>query len=252
MNIDYYGRIAESLQFDNTPVMIATSACFAIGFLQYTYAIRLLIREGQGPMPFWMQTFYVAHELTFVYLFAEAAPRYDYHWFFVSTSFSLAVWAFLEMFCMWYTIQSPKDRIATFSPLFGRQPATSSILTYTFFLQLAMFALVWILIEFIGAGSFMLTGALTNVLLIIGPTHEYLSRGSRNGLSIGFCLTNVACVIWTFAPFSLGAVVVPEIFDQTVMYVAGFILLTYSVWLTTVVASYPPKTATKGQPTPIW
>ncbi|KAH7469664.1 hypothetical protein FOMA001_g14880 [Fusarium oxysporum f. sp. matthiolae] len=191
--------------------------------LQYTYAIRLLVREGQGPIPFWMQTFYVAHELTLVYLFAEAAPRYDYHWFFVSTSFSLAVWAVLEIFCMWYTIQSPKDRIATFSPLFGKQPATSSILTYTFFLQLAMFALVWILIEFLGAGSFMLTGALTNVLLIIGPTHEYLSRGSRNGLSIGFCLTNVACAIWTFAPFSLGAAVLPEIFDQPIMYVAGII-----------------------------
>ncbi|KAI1045371.1 hypothetical protein LB505_014038 [Fusarium chuoi] len=207
MNIDYYGRIAEKLQFDNTPVMVATTACFAIVFLQYTYAIRLLILE---------------------------------------------VCASLEMFCMWYTIQSPKDRIATFSPLFGKHPTTSSILTYTFFLQLAMFALVWILIEFLGAGSFMLTGALINVLLIIGPTHEYLSRGSRNGLSIGFCLTNVACVIWTFAPFSLGAVVLPEIFDHTVMCVAGFILLAYSVWLTTVVASYPPKTAIKGQPTPIW
>ncbi|KAG4261533.1 hypothetical protein FPRO03_11550 [Fusarium proliferatum] len=235
MNIDYYGRIAESLQFDNTPVMIATSACFAIGFLQYTYAIRLLIREGQGPKPFWMQTFYVAHELTFVYLFAAAAPRYDYHWLFVSTSFSLA------------PERQHRHVLATLWTT-----ACYFILTYTFFLQLAMFALVWILIEFLGAGSFMLTGAFTNVLLIIGPTHEYLSRGSRNGLSIGFYLTNVACVIWTFAPFSLGAVVLPEIFYQTVMYVAGFILLTYSVWLTTVVASYPPKTATKGQPTPIW
>ncbi|KAF5720979.1 ABC superfamily atp binding cassette transporter permease [Fusarium mundagurra] len=183
-------------------------------------------------------------------LFAEAAPRYDYYWFFVTTSFSLAVWAVLEIFCMWYTIQSPKDRIATFSSLLGKQPPTSSILTYTFFLQLAMLPVVRILIEFLGAGSFMLTGALTNVLLIIGPTHEYLSRGSRNGLSIGFCLTNVACVIWTFAPFSLGAVVLPKIFDQTIMYVAGVILLGHSVWLTTVVASYPPKTATKGRP--IW
>ncbi|CEI41640.1 hypothetical protein FVEN_g3710 [Fusarium venenatum] len=252
MNIDYYGRIAERLQFDDTPVMVGSAACFVIGFLQYIYAIRLLIREGQGPIPFWMQTFYVAHELTFVYLFAEAAPRYDYHWFFTSTSFSLAVWAVLEIFCMWYTIQSPKDRIATFSHLFGRHPATSSILTYTAFLQLAMFALVWVLIEFLGPGSFMLTGALTNVLLIIGPTHEYLSRGSRNGLSIGFCLTNVACVVWTFAPFSLGATVLPEIFDKTIMYVAGTILLGYSVWLTTVVASYPAKTAMKGQPVPIW
>jgi hypothetical protein len=32
MNIDYYGRIAENLQFDNIPVMIATNACFVIGF----------------------------------------------------------------------------------------------------------------------------------------------------------------------------------------------------------------------------
>ncbi|KAF5565386.1 ABC superfamily atp binding cassette transporter permease [Fusarium napiforme] len=252
MNIDHYGRLAEKMQFDNTPLLIGSAAGFSIGFLQYTYAVRLLVREGQGPITYWMQVFYVAHELTFVYLFAEAAPRYDYHWFFLSTSFALAVWAALEIFCMWYSIQSPRDRNAIFSPLFGKHPSTSAILTYTFFLQIAMFALVWILIEFFGAGCFLLTAALCNVLLIIGPTHDYLSRGSRNGLSIGYCLTNVACVTCTFAPFSMGVLVLPEIFDQTIVYISGAILLAYAVWLTTVVASYPPKTATKGQSAPIW
>lgn len=244
--------MAENLHLDNTPIMIGCTACFKIGFLQCTYAIRLLVRESQGPIPFWMQTFYVAHELTFVYLFAEAAPRYDYHWFFISTSFSLAVWAVLKIFWIWYTIQSPGDRIAVFSPLFGRQSATSSILTYTFFMQLVMFALVWVLVEFLGPGCFMLTGALTNVLFILGPTPEYLSRGSRNGLSIGYCLTNVACVIWTFAPFSMGPVIFPEILDKTIMCVAGLIVLVYSVRLTAVVSSYPPKTAIRGQAAPIW
>ncbi|KAH6964671.1 hypothetical protein FAVG1_07712 [Fusarium avenaceum] len=252
MNINYYERIVERFQLDNNQVMVGAVACFAVGFLQYVYAIRLLVREGQGPIPFWMQTFYLAHESTFVYLFARAAPQYDYHWFFVGTSFSLSVWAILEIFCMGYTIYNPKDRTATFSPLFGREPALSSILAYLFSMQLAMFSLVWMLIQFIGPGCFLLTGALTNVLMIVGPTHEYLARGSRNGLSLGFCLTNVACAIWTFAPFSMGPVVLPEVFDQPLIYAAGCIMVGYSIWLTTLVAAYPPKTARKGESAPIW
>lgn len=252
MNIDYYERIVEKIQLDNTQVMVSSTACFVIGFLQYAYAIRLQVREGLGPIPFWMQSLYVAHELTFVYLFARAAPQYDYHWFLVGTALSLSVWATLEIFSMWHSIYNLKDRVATFSTLFGRQPAISSILAYVFWFQLAMFAFVWSLIQFMGPGCFFLTGALTNVLIIVGPTNEYLARGSRNGLSLGFCLTNVACAIWTFAPFSMGVAVLPEIFDQPIMYAAGCILLGYSIWLTTVVAAYPPKTGRRGESNPIW
>ncbi|KAH6695408.1 hypothetical protein F5X68DRAFT_198394 [Plectosphaerella plurivora] len=252
MNIDHYERIVEKMQFDNTPVMVASTAVSVIGFLQYIYAVRLLVREEQDPIPYWMQSFYLAHESTFVYLFAQAAPQYDYHWFLVATAASLSVWSALEIFCMSYTLKNPKTRAATFSHLFGRDPTISKLVPYLVFMQLGMFALVWIMIQLMGPGCFMLTGTLTNVLMIMGPTHTYLSRGSRNGLALGFCLTNVACAIWTFAPFSMGAAVLPELFDQPAMYAAGYVLVGYSIWLTTIVAAYPPKTAKKGESVPIW
>ncbi|KAH7366976.1 hypothetical protein B0T11DRAFT_348144 [Plectosphaerella cucumerina] len=252
MDINHYERIVEKFQFDNTPVMVALTAVSIVGFLQYIYTVRLLVREEQDPIPFWMQSFYLAHESTWVFLFAKAAPQYDYHWFLVSMAGALFVWGTLEVFCMGYTLKNPKTRASTFSALFGRDPTISSVLPYIIFFQLAMFALVWILVQFMGPGCFMLSGGLTNVLIIVGPTHTYLSRGSRNGLSLGFCLVNVACAVWSFAPFGLGAVVLPELFNQPAVYAAGCILLGYSIWLTTLVAAYPPKTAKKGEAAPIW
>lgn len=248
--VDYYKRLVDAYTLDNVPLLVASAASFAVGYMQYIYCVRLSLREGKGPMPFWMHSFYLAHDSTWSYILGAAAPRYDEHWFLRGTSTALFLWTALEIFCIHRAIT--KDRNAVFSTVLGPNPPLRSVLTYAVLMQLGMHSVVNVLIQLMGEGCMMHWFCLTNVLIIMGPTHEYLQRGSRNGLAVGFCLVNVCCAFWTFVPFSMWALTFPEIFAQPAYYFVGVIFTIYSVWMLYIVYSYPPKRATKADPSPIW
>ncbi|CAG9987606.1 unnamed protein product [Clonostachys byssicola] len=250
MDIDNYQRLTEVFNFDNTPILAAGVASFVCGYLQYVYAIRLTLREGKGPMPFWMHSFYLAHDSTWSYLLANAAPRYDNHWFLWGTSFALAIWAALEIFCIHRDVTKNREHI--FAPLFGPQPQLPQILCYVVMMQLSMYSVVAVLIVLMGEGSVMQWFCLTNVLIVVGPITGYLERGSRDGLSLGFALTNVVAIIFTFAPFSFWALSIPELFTQPAYYAAGVVQFLMSLYGVYIVASYPPKKRPKYGPKPIW
>ncbi|KAH7007318.1 hypothetical protein EDB80DRAFT_718582 [Ilyonectria destructans] len=249
-NIDYYERLTERINFDNTPLLAAAGISFLVGYAQYAYAIGLTLREGKGPMPFWMHSLYLAHDSTWSYLFANAAPRYNGHWFFQATSVALFIWSALEVFCIHREIT--KNRKATFSSYFGPDPQLLPVVAYAAFLQMGMYAVVVIMILLMGEGCFMQWACLTNVVIALGPTSEYLKRGSREGLSLGFALVNIFGTIWTFVPFSFFALTIPEIFTQPAYYAMGVVVVAISVYDFFVVASYPKKKKPKYGPTPIW
>ncbi|KAM0816762.1 hypothetical protein AB5N19_02564 [Seiridium cardinale] len=248
--MDPYQLLIERLTLDNKPLLLGVAASGVIGYMQYYYAIRVTIREGKGPIPFWLHLFYLAHDSTWSYLLGGAASRFDEHWFLRGTSTALMLWSFLEIFCIQRCIF--KDRETTFAPLLGLNPSLGLILQYTVLMQLAMYSVVVLLILLMGEGCMMQWFCLTNVLMILGTLHEYLRRGSRYGLSLGFCLVNVACAIWTFAPFGQWALCFPEIFDRSAYYNIGLIMGACSIWGFIVVARYPPKTSGEYGPSPIW
>ncbi|KAH6658072.1 hypothetical protein BKA67DRAFT_620170 [Truncatella angustata] len=248
--MDPYQLLTERFTLDNKPLLLSATFSFAIGYLQYVYAIRLTLREGKGPIPFWMHQFYLAHDSTWAYLLNGAASRHDEHWFLRGTSTALLLWTCLEVFCIHRSVF--KDRETTFSSLLGPNSSSRSVLQYTILMQLGMYSIVVLLILLIGEGCLMQWFCLTNVLIVIGPIHEYLRRGSRQGLSLGFCLVNVACVVWTFTPFSFWVLSIPEIFDQRAYYTIGLILGLCSIWAYLIVARYPPKTPRKDGKAPIW
>ncbi|KAF5006094.1 hypothetical protein FDECE_7512 [Fusarium decemcellulare] len=248
--IDYYQRLTEEFTFSNTPLLVASGISFAVGYMQYVYAIRLSLREGKGPMPLWMHSFYLAHDSTWSYVLGSVAPRYDNHWFLRSTSTALFIWATLEVFCIYRAIT--KDRKANFSPILGPDPLLGPALSYCVFMQLGMYSVVMLMMQLMGDGCLMQWFCLTNVLIVLGPTHEYLRRGSREGLALGFCLVNIIGTIWTFAPFGFWVLTIPEIFDTTAYYCVGAVLVAYSVWAYFIVASYPPKKRAKNGTAPIW
>ncbi|UPK92170.1 hypothetical protein LCI18_003105 [Fusarium solani-melongenae] len=250
VTIDYYQRLTEEYNLNNTPLLVASGVSFAVGYMQYVYAIRVLLREGNGPMPFWMHSFYLAHDSTWSYILGKAASRYDEHWFLRGTSTALFVWTTLEIFCIHRSIT--KTRNACFASVLGPNPSLASVLPYAAFLQMAMYCVVWFGIILMGEGCVMQWFCLTNVLIIVGPTHEYLRRGSRDGLALGFCLVNIICAIWTFTPFSMWALTLPEIFAQPMYYCAGCFMFLYSLWAFYIVYSYPAKKPSKKDPSPIW
>ncbi|KAI2464691.1 hypothetical protein F4781DRAFT_412115 [Annulohypoxylon bovei var. microspora] len=249
-DIDFYERLIKLFSWDNKPLLLAAGVNYLVGYLQYVYVIRVSLREGKGPMPFWLHSFYLAHDSTWSYILGSAATRYNEHWFLRGTSTALFAWSFLEIFCIHRAIT--RDREANFASTLGAQLNLRSTIMYAIALQLAMYVVVLLGILLMGEGCFMQWFCLTNVLIVIGPTHEYLRRGSRKGLSMGMCIVNIIGTIWTFAPFGFWVLTIPEIFDTATYYVCGVILTIYCVWLFHVVAQYPPKVQGKNEPTPIW
>ncbi|CAK7204852.1 hypothetical protein SEUCBS139899_007614 [Sporothrix eucalyptigena] len=248
--IDYMQRLTEQFNFDNQPLLIAAGVSYIVGYLQYVYAIRLMLRDGDGVLPFWMHSFYLAHDSTWSYLCAQFAKEYNNHWFLRATSTGLMLWSAMEIFCIHRAIT--RDRTKVFPSVLGPNASTGRIVAYAAVLQVVMYAVVRVGIVLMGEGCLMQWFCLTNVLIVLGPTHEYLRRGSRKGLSLGFCTVNIVGTIFTFAPFSMWGQTIPELFQQEGYYAVGVVLTAYAVWLFYVVAQYPPKVQGKGEPTPIW
>ncbi|KAF5023787.1 hypothetical protein F66182_4143 [Fusarium sp. NRRL 66182] len=241
----YYQRLTEQFVAENTPLLLSAAAAFIIGYLQYVYAIKLMLRDGRGPIPFWMHLFYLAHDSWFSYTIGSAAGRYDNHPFLRGTSIAYAIWSVLEIYCIYSSIRY--HRQLEFSSLMGKQSnSLAAVLQYTLFMLAAMYCVVILMADLMGGpGCMMHWSYLTNAAMIVGPTHEFIRRGSRDGLAIGFCVVNVFCVLFTFAPFGMWVMSFPEVFDKKAFYLVGCVFFSYSVWLLNMVASYPPKPKNK-------
>ncbi|KAF4441185.1 ABC superfamily atp binding cassette transporter permease protein [Fusarium austroafricanum] len=242
----YYTALTNRFALDNTPLLAAAGASFFIGYLQYAYAIKLMLRDSRGPIPFWMHLFYLAHDASFSYTIGSAAGRYNNHPYLRGSSIAYGVWCILEIYCIYNAIRY--HRQLDLSPYIGRHSdSLGTVLQYTFFMLIAMYCTVDLMVELMGGpGCILHWACLTNVLMIVGPTHEFLRRGSRDGLAVGFCVVNVFCSISTFAPFGMWIQGLPEVFDKPVFYWVGCFLFGYSLWLLSIVASYPPKLNTKS------
>ncbi|KAF7536579.1 hypothetical protein G7054_g4435 [Neopestalotiopsis clavispora] len=188
----------------------------------------------------WMHFFYLAHDSTFSITIGRAAARYDNHFYLRGCSSAYALWSVLEIFCIYHAV---KHRKLNFRDALGADSASLPVvLRYTVFMTAAMYCVVNLGVELMGGpGCIMQWGCLTNVLMVVGPTHDSVRRGSKDGLAVGFSVVNVFCVILTFAPFGMWVQVFPEIFDSRVYYTIGCILFVYSLWLLSIVAAYPAK-----------
>ncbi|KAH7142215.1 hypothetical protein EDB81DRAFT_654365 [Dactylonectria macrodidyma] len=238
-NIDHFQRLTESISWDNKPLLLSAGVSYGVGLLQYVIAIQLSLRHGKSPLPFWMHSFYLAHDSAMWYVFSGAAPRYNQHWFMRATSTAMFLWSFMEIWCIHRAIT--KDRKANFSSVFGPNPPLGPVLGYALALQAAMYGVIILGFVLFGEGTFLHWFTLTNALMAIGPTHEYLRRGSREGLSLSFCFITIIGTIFTYAPFGFWALTVPEIFAQPVYYALGVLFVPYTIWCFYIVAQYPPK-----------
>ncbi|TPX17873.1 uncharacterized protein E0L32_002974 [Thyridium curvatum] len=238
--MSHYDRITQEFTWDNSPLLVAAGAAFLIGYLQYYYAIKLMLTDGKGPMPVWMHIFYLAHDSSFSYTLGRDSSRFGGHFFLLGSSRAYALWSALEIWCLYYGLRY--HRMETFSSALGdRAACLGNSLRYTIFMLAAMYCAVLMVASMLGEGCMLHWGLLTNTIMIVGPTHEYMRRGSRDGLAVGFCVVNIACVIFTFAPFSMFAQTFPETFATKPFYICGSVLLLYSFWLLAIVVGYPPK-----------
>ncbi|KAJ3533881.1 hypothetical protein NM208_g7787 [Fusarium decemcellulare] len=235
-SIDHYQHLVSEFDSGNIPLLVAAAINYAVGLGQYFYTIRLMLRDGKGPLPFWMHSFYLAHDSYMCYTFGQAAPLYDHHWFISGTSTAMLIWSSMEIWAIHRTITT--DRDGTFASLLGPNPSLSKVLGFAFAFQVAMYGVMLLGPIFMGDTCFMQWFCITNIVMAIGSVNETLQRGSRKGLSRGFSFITVIGTVGTFSPWGFWALALPEIFANPAYYGVGAILSLYSVWGLITVSRY--------------
>lgn len=248
--MSWYEPLIAAFTFDNPPLLVAAGITFGFGFWEYIYSFRLTSREGRSPFPVWMHTFYFAHDSSWAVILMLAAARHDWNWFLVGASVALMVWTAFEVYNL--TMAVRLEREEAFASSLGAGVTPKAALVAIVVQVVAFYALVNLLIAFMGAGSFLQWAALTNVVMAVGPALLSLRRRSRTGGGLG-----VACVILlgtvnTFLPTGMFVLALPQVFDTTWFYVAGVVFSAVAAAHVVMVARYPAKERVPGQRRPIW
>lgn len=120
----------------------------------------------------------------------------------------------------------------------------------------AFYALVNILIGFMGQGSIMQWFLFTNMLIAAAPGVVWMKRGAQNGTrygtSMGLAIVILLGTINTFHPWSMWVLSLPEVFNTPWYYITGVIFIAIAAYNLYRVSRLPAKTPTEEIPRPVW
>ncbi|MFE5550262.1 hypothetical protein ACFQ71_41990 [Streptomyces sp. NPDC056534] len=248
--MNYYQQLITAYTFDNIPLLAASAVTFGFGFLEYIYSFRLVRREGSGPFPVWMHTFYFAHDSSWAVFMFLAAREHDWNWFLLSVSAALLLWTLFETYCLIMVVRVERNEV--FGAYFGQEVTIMQAVGAIFEQILAFYMLVNILIQFMGEGSFMQWALLTNMLMAVAPGVLWLRRSSRIGSGLGIALVIFGGTVNTFLPTGMFVLALPGVFDTVWFYVTGIVLSAIAAANVVMVAQFDAKQISDGQKRPIW
>ncbi len=250
--MSWYDTLIQAYTFDNVALLVASVITFGFGFWEYIYSFRLTRREGVGPFPIWMHTFYFAHDSSWAVILFLAASRREWNWFLLGASIALLVWTLFETYNLVTAVRSPVERREAFSRYLGQDVTPGRAAVAILVQILAFYGLVNVLIQFMGEGSFFQWAAITNMVMATGPATVWLRRGSRDGNGMGIALVILGGTLNTFLPLSMFATALPQVFNRPWFYIAGVIFTGIALANVVMVSRFPAKTQTEGQKHPIW
>lgn len=251
----WYDQLMNAFTLDNTPLLISAAITFLIGYLEYMYSFALIRREKKAPYPVWMHTFYLAHDSTWATIMLVTASRHDWYWFFTGCGLALLVWNCFEIYNISKVLTVERQEV------YGSYvDGPVSIRTAAFLTGLqipAMYALVWILISFMGPGSMMQWFLFTNILMASAPGVLWMRRaareGTRYGASLGLGIVILLGTINTFLPgANMWVLSMPEVFNTWQFYVAGVVFVAISAFNLYRLTRLPKKVPTEEIPRPVW
>jgi hypothetical protein len=251
----WFDQLMEAFTLDNTPLLISAAITFLFGYLEYIYAFALIRRERKAPYPVWMHTFYLAHDSTWAVIMLVAASRNDWNWFLTACGVALLVWNFFEIYNISKVLTVERQEVYGDYVKGPVSFGTAALLTG---IQIpAMYALVWILIGFMGEGSIMQWFLFTNMLIAAVPGVLWMKRGAREGTrygaSVGLGIVILLGTINTFIPgANMWVLSMPEVFDTWVFYATGAVFVTIAAFNLYQLARLPRKVPTDEIPRPVW
>ncbi|MET0546161.1 MAG: hypothetical protein ABWZ40_07610 [Caulobacterales bacterium] len=219
---------------------------YAGGFLIWVYFYLLSIKEKKLPIPFWLYTFYFAHDSTGAIRFHQLAETHNGFWFFSSTSMALFAWTLVEIGGMILAIKYARQDIWGKE---GAPPVTVNKAVFNTVTEIIMmYAVVNLLHYFMDDEVMFKWFSLTNALLAIGPFYVLRQRIDRVGSSVALLMILVVSVGQTFLPPGLGMFTTASpYFDAPWFYIAGVVFTAMAVWNLITLLRMPPKGLVNGK-----
>jgi hypothetical protein len=237
--------------YSSNPTLLWLSAfTFLIGYLEYIYSFRLVLREHSAPFPVWMHTLYLAHDATGAIVFLQLARQHHYFWFFTLASIALVIWNGFECFNLFMAVKVERQDI--WGKLYDG-PVSVGSAVYRIAAQIVlMVAVVNIVRVFMNDTAMFKWFALTNVVMVVGPGMLWNERRSRKGSSIGLAIVILVGTVNTFLPPGLGMwTTASPYFDQPWFYIAGVVVSAIALRNVVMLLNFAPKIQT-GPRKPIW
>jgi len=227
--------------YSTNPMLLWLSAfTFLIGYLEYIYSFRLVLREKSAPFPVWMHTLYLAHDSTGAVVFLMLARQHHYFWFFTMASIALVIWNGFECFNLFMAVKVERQEI------WGKYydgPVSVRSAVYRIAAQVVlMVSLVNVVRVFMNDTAMFKWFALTNVVMAVGPGILWSERRSRKGSSIGLAIVIVIGTVNTFLPPGYGMwTTATPYFNQPWFYIAGVVVSVIAIRNLLMLLRFPPK-----------
>lgn len=237
--------------YSTKPELLWISAiAFAIGYLEYIYSFRLVIRERSAPYPIWMHTFYYAHDLTGAIVFYNLAQHYHFFWFFSAASIALLIWNLFELFNLYMAVKVERQEI--WGRFYGA-PVTVGQAVCRILGQIALMLVVVNLFRVFMDDVVMFKWfAFTNILIAVAPGFLWNERRSRRGASVGLAIVILIGTINTFLPPGYGMwTTALSYFDQPWFYLTGVVVSAFALRNLVMLLRFPSKPRVEGRPA-IW
>jgi hypothetical protein len=237
--------------YSTNPTLLLLSAfTFLIGYLEYIYSFRLVLREKSAPFPLWMHTLYLAHDSTAAVVFFLLARQHHYFWFFTLASIALLIWNGFECFNLYMAVKVERQEIWG---KYDDAPVTARSAVARIAAQvLLMLAVVNIVRVFMDDTVMFKWFALTNIVMAVGPGPLWSERKSRRGSSIGLAIVILVGTVNTFLPPGYGMwTTATPYFDQPWFYLTGAIVSGVALRNLVMLLKFAPKTPV-GDKKVIW
>jgi hypothetical protein len=240
--------MAEELMqsYSTNPTLLWLSAfTFLIGYLEYIYSFRLVLREKSAPFPIWMHTLYLAHDATGAVVFLQLAQQHHYFWFFTLASIALVIWNAFECFNLYMAVKVERQEI--WGRLCDGPVSIGSAVTRIAAQVVLMVSVVNVVRVFMNDTAMFKWFALTNVVMAVGPGILWSERRSRRGSSVGLAIVILIGTVNTFLPPGYGMwTTATPYFDQPWFYIAGVVVSAIAFRNVVMLLRFAPKVPIGG------
>lgn len=236
----------------NMNLVVISAIAFAIGYIEYIYSFRLVLREKKAPFPLWMHAFYFAHDLTASIVFFNLARQFDFFWFFTAASIALLIWNVFEIFNLYMAVKYEKEEIL--GDYYPGEVSSKGAVIKIIGMIIIMFGVVnyfRITME----DYFMFKWfAMTNIIMAVGPGYLWAKRRSREGASVGLAIVILVGTFNTFLPpgYGMWTTALPQYFDHAWYYIIGTVFTGVALWNLIMLLRFSPKEKINGEKIPIW